>query len=247
MLTRGVKVRLFATINNKIQTIMEKNIFFEPFIGKRYAEGINGKRILVLGASFYCDRVKCPFFASCTSVIMKDSSAFDTKCPEYQPAGMRLHLEPSYCVKDYTLDTYHRFVMSMSKHIGSNDDNVIWDHLAFTNYVQFFLPAKKGKFRRTLKSDLSERDMTAFTEVVQRLQPDIVIVWGCVINSCLKERSPYLADMKELQETEHYICHLNIPGVKKPIAIINPYHPSSHVWKKNVEKFDGYLSNLLNH
>ena len=74
---------------------MSKSQFFEPFVGKRYAEGINGKRILVLGASFYCDRVKCPFFASCTSVIMKDSSAFDTKCPEYQAAGKKLHLEQS--------------------------------------------------------------------------------------------------------------------------------------------------------
>ena len=31
---------------------MSKSQFFEPFVGKRYAEGINGKRILVLGASF---------------------------------------------------------------------------------------------------------------------------------------------------------------------------------------------------
>lgn len=223
---------------------MSKNQFFEPFIGKRYAEGINGKRILVLGASFYCDRVKCPLFASCTSVIMKDSSAFDTKCPEYQPAGKKLHLEPSYCVEDAPV-TYQRFAAYMGKHLGTDDYDTVWDHLAFTNYVQFFLPATNGSFRETSWSDISERDLAAFTEVVQRLQPDIVIVWGSVINSCLKERNPYLADRKELQETKYYICHLNIPGAEKPIAIINPYHPSSSAWYSAMEQFDGYMSNLL--
>ena len=224
---------------------MSKNQFFEPFVGKRYAEGINGKRILVLGASFYCDRVKCPFFASCTSVIMKDSSAFDTKCPEYQPAGKKLHLEPSYCVEDAPV-TYQRFAAYMGKHLGTDDYNTVWDHLAFTNYVQFFLPATNGSFRETSWSDISERDLAAFTEVVKKLQPDIVIVWGSVINSCLKERNPYLADLKELQETEYYIGHLNIPGAEKPIAVINPYHPSSSAWYSAMEQFDGYLSNLLN-
>ena len=67
-----------------------------------------------------------------------------------------------------------------------------------------------------------------------------------MINSFLKERNPYLADLKELQETEYYICHLNIPGAEKPIAIINPYHPSSSAWYSAMEQFDGYLSNLLN-
>ena len=224
---------------------MSKSQFFEPFVGKRYAEGINGKRLLVLGASFYCDRVKCPFFASCTSVIMKDSSAFDTKCPEYQPAGKKLHLEPSYCVEDAPV-TYQRFAAYMGKHLGTDDYNTIWDHLAFTNYVQFFLPATNGSFRETTWSDISERDLAAFTEVVQKLQPDIVIVWGSVINSCLKERNPYLADRKELQETEYYICHLNIPGAEKPIAIINPYHPSSSAWYSAMDQFDGYMLNLLN-
>lgn len=31
---------------------MEKR-FFKPFVGDRYQEGINGKKILVVGASFY--------------------------------------------------------------------------------------------------------------------------------------------------------------------------------------------------
>lgn len=223
---------------------MSKHHFFEPYVGNHYKEGIHGKKILVLGASFYCNCVKCPFFASCTSVILKDSSEFDSKCPEYKSAGKQLHLEPGYCVEDAPT-TYQRFAAYMGKHLGTEDYDTVWEHLAFTNYVQFFLPATNGSFRETMWSDLSERDFAAFTEVVQQLQPDIVVVWGNVINSALKERNPYLVDMKELQETEYYVCHLDVPGVNRPVAVINPYHPSSGAWYSDQEKFDNYFSNLL--
>ena len=223
---------------------MSKHHFFEPYVGNHYKEGIHGKKILVLGASFYCNCVKCPFFASCTSVILKDSSEFDNKCPEYKSAGKQLHLEPSYCVEDAPA-TYQRFATYMGKHLGTEDYDTVWEYLAFTNYVQFFLPATNGSFRETMWSDLSERDFAAFTEVVQQLQPDIVVVWGNVINSALKERNPYLVDIKELQETEYYVCHLDVPGVNHPVAVINPYHPSSGAWYSDQEKFDNYFSNLL--
>lgn len=223
---------------------MSKHHFFEPYVGNHYKEGIHGKKILVLGASFYCNCVKCPFFASCTSVILKDSSEFDNKCPEYKSAGKQLHLEPGYCVEDAPT-TYQRFAAYMGKHLGTEDYDTVWEYLAFTNYVQFFLPATNGSFRETMWSDLSERDFAAFTEVVQQLQPDIVVVWGNVINSALKERNPYLVDIKELQETEYYVCHLDVPGVNHPVAVINPYHPSSGAWYSDQEKFDNYFSNLL--
>lgn len=56
------------------------NRFFKPFEGKKYKEGINGKKILVLGASFYCNwdgndgRNKCEFFDECTNPMKRDST-----------------------------------------------------------------------------------------------------------------------------------------------------------------------------
>lgn len=44
--------------NESLTTIeyMANNIFFQPFVGKDYADGgIFGKRIMVLGESHYCD------------------------------------------------------------------------------------------------------------------------------------------------------------------------------------------------
>lgn len=44
-----------------------KQAFFNPFVGSNYHKGISGKRILVLGASFYCPKTEYPFFISCTN------------------------------------------------------------------------------------------------------------------------------------------------------------------------------------
>ena len=41
--------------------------FFKPYIGKFYNQGIKGKKILILGASFYCPKTEYPFFISCTN------------------------------------------------------------------------------------------------------------------------------------------------------------------------------------
>ena len=51
-----------------------KQAFFNPFVGSNYHKGISGKRILVLGASFYCPKTECSFFRSCTNTTIKDSS-----------------------------------------------------------------------------------------------------------------------------------------------------------------------------
>ena len=54
--------------------IMDKSSFFKPYRGEKYETGINGKKILVVGASFYCTDKSCKFFTKCTDVIKKDSS-----------------------------------------------------------------------------------------------------------------------------------------------------------------------------
>ena len=118
--------------------------------------------------------------------------------------------------------------------------------MAFTNYVQFMLPADEDCYRGTYLSDLSERDYEAFNEVLIELQPDIVVVWGCIINSRIKECNQYIIDVKELQETNSYVCHLNMPGVDHPIVLINPYHPSSSSWNIAMNEFDKYFANLIN-
>lgn len=219
------------------------NLFFKPYVGSLYSKGIKGKRTLVLGASFYCDNTDCEFFNKCTDRSRKDSSEFDMKCPAYEGTGTALHEEPESCVADQPR-AYRLFSDNVAYVLGITPEE-LWDRVAFTNYVQFFLPAEDG-YAETQASDLSKRDFEAFMEVVQELKPDVVIVWGSVVNSTVQENNPYLVSRSELEETDYYVCHLNVPGVDHEITVVNPYHPSSSAWFAEREKFDKYLQNALN-
>ncbi len=220
------------------------NRFYTPFVGQNYQQGINGKKVLVLGASFYCNKTECQFYNNCTDTAKKDSSAYNAKCPSYQNDNLLLTDEPSHCVGDGT-PTHTRFAKYMGELIGSDDYYKTWSHLAFTNYVQFFLPANTEGFRETYPSDLSERDFKAFIETLQELQPDVVVIWGSIINSRLKENNEYLISKDELKATEYYVCHIKVPGISHKIALINPYHPSSSAWYGDMEKFDTYFKSIL--
>lgn len=221
-----------------------KNRFFRPFIGNKYQEGIRGKKILVVGASFYCDHTECKYFSECTDEERKDSSSFDKLCPEYMKTGKLLHNEPSYCIEDVPR-TYKIFASYITKFIENDSYAEAWNHVAFTNYVQFFLPCKGDSFRETRITDLSERDFYAFNETLVELQPDIVIIWGCIFNSRLREQNQYLVDKGELDRTEWYVCHIKLPTIEREIAMINPYHPSSSAWSLNIKVFDKYFSEEL--
>ena len=152
--------------------IITKTMFFRPFIGSNYHKGINGKKILVLGASFYCPKTDCSFFKTCTSITIKDSSPFDCICPEYKTNGICLHDEPTNSIENW-YSTYQTFAKGLEQFVGYADYNNIWSHLAFTNYVQFFLPSNGDSFRTTKSSDLSERDFEALIEVVKELSDSI--------------------------------------------------------------------------
>lgn len=229
-----------------METIRNKR-FFEPWVPEKYNVGINGKKILVFGASYYCLTMKCPYFSECTDRNKKDSSKFDEICPDIisQHRTSPLHKEPD-CTTGETR-AYNRFAKLFEDKL--NDGECIWDYLAFTNYVQFFLPCgPNGSFGKTYPSDLSERDFEAFIEVLQLLKPDVVITWGTVMLDRVRMENKYVYDnsAEELGKTEWYICHMkDVPGVEHEVAMLNCYHPSSSAWSSDFGKCSKYLNEIL--
>ena len=144
------------------------NRFFKPFEGEKYKEGINGKKILVLGASFYCNwdgndgRNKCEFFNECTNPIIRDSSKFDDICPSYKQSKQKLSEEPLNAVSE-NYRAYQVFANFIQRYVKDKEENV-WERMAFTNYLQFFSPTIATK-----KEYLSKRDFEAFCETFQSL------------------------------------------------------------------------------
>lgn len=218
--------------------------FFQPYIGEHYWEGVNGKKILVLGASFYCKEVKCPYFTKCTDVEEKDSSKYDELCPSYQESGNALRYEPENVITDGTY-AHITFADDIANIIGTSDASEVWSKLAFTNYVQFMLPALNDKYRETLPSDLSARDFHSFLETLAELRPDIVIIWGCTINIPLMDKNPYIVDESQLKKSNHYMCQIMNSSTGKPVILLNPYHPSYGGWKSNLTIFREYFKKAL--
>ena len=105
-----------------------KHSFFKPFIGPNYNKGISGKKILVLGASFYCPKTHCPFFNTCTSTAIKDSSQFDSTCPEYKNHGIYLHDEPTNNIENW-YPTYQTFAKGIALYFEDENYDNIWSHL----------------------------------------------------------------------------------------------------------------------
>ena len=170
--------------------------FFNPYVGAKYRDGLGNNKysVLVLGASVYCTydgkqtykgkkKERCHYFEECTSEYIKDSSPFNKLCPhpEWDSNGEATPLEdfPIH-VCSGTMTRFSNKLESRFEEILDRDS--IWNRIAFTEYVQYFL-----NHQRTCPDDLSDRDFEAFIETLDKLRPNIVIVWGNVVADVLRE------------------------------------------------------------
>ena len=218
---------------------MTKYRFFKPYVGNEYHKGINGKRVLVLGASFYCGSKDCKFFDDCTNPVQKDSSKYDMCCPAYAVTGQRLSEEPRNAIED-CYKTYQTFGAFMQQFVKEDVED-IWQRMAFTNYLQFFSPTIETK-----KGYLSSRDFEAFNETLIELQPDVVVAWGVAVIEEIREKNPYVTDLKRLPDTEWYVFHIRLPQVNHDIAVVNCYHPASMAhWYNNLDTLAKYMRQVL--
>ena len=209
--------------------------FFIPHKPPFYEKGINGKKVLVVGASYDCRIYNCVNFSKCTNPRLKDSSQFDNTCDEAIKRGRPLHDEP-YCTTGET-KAYNVFAKLIQPFIPGQ---YVWDYLAYTNYVQFFIPTVKVQ-----SAYLSDRDFESFIESVVELDPDIVIFWGCVIDSPIKYENPYVVDNGLLDTTGNYITKMRIPEMSHDVILFNCYHPSSRDWHPNFEKCSNYIKMII--
>ena len=140
-----------------------KHVFFKPWIGKNYQTGgIFDKKILVLGESHYCD--------GCDNCGL-----------QYYPNGCIEDLTNktvTNIIKGYTdvwTPTFRKFERSLVNEETTNErSGEIWNSVAFFNFLQVDM-------KRSRKGGTPEDYVEggkAFLEVINELQPDLIIVWG---------------------------------------------------------------------
>ncbi len=209
-----------------------KKVNFKPWVGVNYANGIGGKKVLVLGESHYCRELAeggrcCP---SCECCKM------DEECHKFTINVMR-EFRDNYSGEGYE-QTFLCFERAVAGHeLSQKEREEFWDSVVFYNYMQY---AQSGP-RRPLeqRNDSSE----AFREILEEYMPDCIIVWGKRLYGWLPgwngEESEITLDNGDKTKVWTY----DIKGKKIPAMAV--YHPSSPkgknwgYWHQFYKKFLG--------
>lgn len=219
--------------------------FFNPRKGEKYDTGINGKKILVVGDSFYCTKTTCDYYSECTDTENRNSSKYDETCPErlkHKAARGKvtpLHDEPTVAIDEYESYAYLNFKGLLQLLMGEASEKInVWDYVAFTNYIQFFLPNS-----RTSSAFIDKKNYLAFKEVVKELKPNVVVTWGNAVADAI--RNEYgIEDIKnELKDNQYYCNKMKIDG--HSFNILNLYHPSSRIWPSDIYNSYKYFKIVL--
>ena len=138
------------------------NVFFKPWVGKNYESGgIFGKKILVIGESHYCD--------GCNTCGSRPN---DDEC------GVLTEIVVKIIINGGTsrwTGTFRKFEKSLIGHDTTPEQSAkIWQSLAFYNYLQVAV----SNAREAGESHDYKASETAFFEVLDKLRPDLIIVWG---------------------------------------------------------------------
>ncbi|WCP83299.1 hypothetical protein PQE20_17930 [Vibrio harveyi] len=154
------------------------NIKFKPWIGSNYATNRFGARILILGESHYGSQED--EYEDYTIDVVKmwgqeNRLAFFTKI-----AKTVLNYDSSYFLTDH-------------------ERYALWENVSFYNYVQAIV-GEEARIRPL--SEMWNQSEAAFQEVIERLDPQIIIVLG-----------------KELAD--------NLPTISESIEVCYLTHPSS--------------------
>ena len=143
------------------------DVFFKPWVGSNYGEvgSVFNKKILILGDSHYTD----------------ESEVAELRTEQQGSSDFT-----SGVIKDYLDDpvrgswksTFTKFMNSFVQntiHVSRSKEE-LWNSLTFYNYLQ--IPAG-AEPRLTQHYDYQgEKDKKAFLEVLEELEPDVIISWG---------------------------------------------------------------------
>lgn len=202
---------------------MEK-VCFTPWIGDSCLEkGYLGKRILILGESHYCNDCNLCGSIKCGITVGVTKRFLDYKkgIGEFES----------------WMTTYTKFT---NVFLGEKVDNEaivnFWNSIMFYNYVQL---ATSGP-RISPSAEAFSNSKDAFFEVIDKYQPDLIIVWGKRLWEMLPNNGTYAED-NILDGKFGKLYYYKVSN--KEIPAFKIYHPSSSYFSYEATK---YLKEALN-
>ena len=242
---------------------MENDFFFPPYVGNLYGKPnnfFNGKKILVIGNSHYCDdgydipksndkQYGTGCWCSCKN-YMKDKC--HNKNGDKQFTWTEDAISETRDVDNFAeaykkyLTSYLKFAIIMDESFrGQNNLNknerylTFWGSIVFYNFLQSAVPSNnsQGTPKEIEKSKEIFKSLFPYLEAKYSL-PDVIIVWG-------KENVfNHFLEFPNFELLESRLGKFRYAG--KEIDVICIYHPSarkSYEEQRNIIK--GYIPELF--
>lgn len=186
--------------------------FFSPRIGKGYARGgIFGKKILALGESHYCGS-GCADCGECGK---------HPECSDFTTNVVNWCLDSSV-EREGWMNTYLKFERSLvGKETTPLESRKIWDSIAFYNFLQVAM----GGAREAGTNQQYRAAAEPFMQVLEELQPDVLIVWGVRLWNNLPNRNWADGSKVAVDGYEVQNGYYTLPSGKK-VKVVCVYHPS---------------------
>lgn len=186
-----------------------KNVVFQPWVGENYEKGINGKKVMILGESHYGESGK-------------DNLGFTNWVVNHYLDYLKGKIKSSGWMGNWSKYT------NVWKSVVGGKKSDFWHSIMFYNYVQEFIVDS----RISPSNAQFETSETAFFQVLNKYQPDLVFVWGERLwdRMSTKGENGEKVVIGEKQFCTEYIYELRNG---KKVKVYMTYHPSSSQFNKN--------------
>jgi hypothetical protein len=193
------------------------NVFFKPYVGKEYHNGYSGKKVLILGESQCCRSTKCGFNGECQQL---------PECRDFTVSVVDAFLEHGreFGFSNSSMQPFTRFTKAF---IGGKSDVEewfkFWDCVMFYNYLQKAMEREYSL--KAPEKHYFDSSQTAFWEVLEEYQPDLIFVWGARLEENLPAKNITMSDFEILNTPGHRLHYYEVAGKKITVYAVK-HHPS---------------------
>lgn len=217
-----------------LQELEKEGVKFLPWIGDKYEDGIyydekgelrggKGKKVLVLGESFYWD------------------DEDDGSAKMFVPELIEDFINPQSEFLPYKR-TFIKFERAMAgRELSKEESREFWEHVMFYNYVQE--PLRGTRMSPT--QEQYEDSATYFNSLLKICCPNFIIAWGIRLYNNLPSEEIIKGEIGsfiEIDDDFYETWNYNIDRMVIPVLGI--YHPSAAFdwgyWHQVILKFWGY-------
>lgn len=210
------------------------NINFKPWVGKNYESGLfNGKKILVLGESHYC-QIERGKDGRCQQLCAK--KLMNDIC--FNQTNDVIEEIKNQVWRSRTFSNFERTIFG--KVPIQKERESFWDSVIFYNYLQY---AQSGPTRQLDQTSEAYRDSElAFKELLETYMPDYIIAWGMRLYNIAPDWGGKQSSI-EIEDNGNAIVWSYVIN-QKEIPTLFIHHPayagySWHNWHPFIKKFLG--------